>query len=126
MCAHRKQVHRRQLIAKHANWGCRGRRQSGGDGDVVVWAPEQQMRNCLYMGDATRFLKQEAGTAIFLEATQELSMSKPLILSARLSTNSIPKNLPCPAFEDTDNMGTARRPQIGRIVRELCVPFDSR
>ena len=29
----------------------------------------QQMRNCLYMGPATRFLKEEAKTDIFLEAT---------------------------------------------------------
>lgn len=29
----------------------------------------QQMRNCLYMGDATRFLKEEAGTEVFLEST---------------------------------------------------------
>ena len=29
----------------------------------------QQMRNCLYMGDATRFLKEEALTEIFLDAT---------------------------------------------------------
>ena len=29
----------------------------------------QQMRNCLYMGQATRFLKEEAQTPIFLEAT---------------------------------------------------------
>ncbi len=29
----------------------------------------QQMRNCLYMGDATRFLKEEATTESFLEAT---------------------------------------------------------
>lgn len=29
----------------------------------------QQMRNCLYMGDATRFLKQEASTPAFLDAT---------------------------------------------------------
>ena len=53
-------------------------------------------------------------------------MSKPLMLSARLSTKSIPKNLPCPAFEDTDIMGTARRQRIGRIVRESCAPFYSR
>ena len=31
----------------------------------------QQMRNCLYMGRATRFLKDEAKTDIFLEATGE-------------------------------------------------------
>lgn len=29
----------------------------------------QQMRNCLYMGEATRFLKEEATTPLFLEAT---------------------------------------------------------
>lgn len=29
----------------------------------------QQMRNCLYMGQATRFLKAEAGTPLFLQAT---------------------------------------------------------
>lgn len=29
----------------------------------------QQMRNCLYMGPATRFLKEEANTDIFLKAT---------------------------------------------------------
>ena len=29
----------------------------------------QQMRNCLYMGEATRFLKDEARTEIFLKAT---------------------------------------------------------
>lgn len=29
----------------------------------------QQMRNCLYMGDATRFLKTEATTDLFLRAT---------------------------------------------------------
>ena len=29
----------------------------------------QQMRNCLYMGTATRFLKAEAGTSLFLQAT---------------------------------------------------------
>nr|VFJ74603.1 MAG: Protein of unknown function DUF262 [Candidatus Kentron sp. FW] len=29
----------------------------------------QQMRNCLYLGQATRFLKEEAGTEIFIEAT---------------------------------------------------------
>ncbi|MDE2818014.1 MAG: DUF262 domain-containing protein [Chloroflexota bacterium] len=29
----------------------------------------QQMRNCLYMGEATRFLKTESGTPLFLEAT---------------------------------------------------------
>lgn len=29
----------------------------------------QQMRNCLFMGQATRFLKEEAQTEIFLEAT---------------------------------------------------------
>lgn len=29
----------------------------------------QQMRNCLFMGEATRFLKQEATTEIFLQAT---------------------------------------------------------
>ncbi len=29
----------------------------------------QQMRNCLYMGAATRFLKIEAGTPLFLQAT---------------------------------------------------------
>lgn len=29
----------------------------------------QQMRNCLYMGDATRFLKEEAGTDVFVRAT---------------------------------------------------------
>jgi hypothetical protein len=29
----------------------------------------QQMRNCLYMGQATRFLKEEATTDVFLEAT---------------------------------------------------------
>src|ERR1043166_9091208 len=29
----------------------------------------QQMRNCLYMGDATRFLKNEATTSLFLKAT---------------------------------------------------------
>jgi len=29
----------------------------------------QQMRNCLYMGPATRFLKDEAATEIFIEAT---------------------------------------------------------
>ncbi len=29
----------------------------------------QQMRNCLFMGDATRFLKSESQTDIFLEAT---------------------------------------------------------
>ena len=29
----------------------------------------QQMRNCLYMGPATRFLREEAGTNIFLQAT---------------------------------------------------------
>lgn len=29
----------------------------------------QQMRNCLYMGQATRFLKEEAATEIFLDAT---------------------------------------------------------
>ena len=31
----------------------------------------QQMRNCLFMGKATRFLKAEAATYIFLEATGE-------------------------------------------------------
>lgn len=31
----------------------------------------QQMRNCLFMGEATRFLKQEAETELFLEATGE-------------------------------------------------------
>ena len=31
----------------------------------------QQMRNCLYMGQATRFLKDEAKTDIFLKATGE-------------------------------------------------------
>jgi hypothetical protein len=30
---------------------------------------KQQMRNCLFMGEATRFLKTEAATDIFLEAT---------------------------------------------------------
>ena len=30
----------------------------------------QQMRNCLYMGDATRFLKDESRTPIFLSATR--------------------------------------------------------
>ena len=29
----------------------------------------QQMRNCLYMGEGTRFLKKEAQTDIFLKAT---------------------------------------------------------
>ena len=29
----------------------------------------QQMRNCLYMGPATRFLKDEASTGLFIEAT---------------------------------------------------------
>ncbi len=29
----------------------------------------QQMRNCLYMGPATKFLKSEAGTGLFLKAT---------------------------------------------------------
>lgn len=29
----------------------------------------QQMRNCLYMGQATRFLKAEAATSLFLQAT---------------------------------------------------------
>lgn len=29
----------------------------------------QQMRNCLYMGESTRFLKEEAGTDIFIRAT---------------------------------------------------------
>ena len=29
----------------------------------------QQMRNCLYMGQATKFLKDEAGTEIFIRAT---------------------------------------------------------
>ncbi len=29
----------------------------------------QQMRNCLFMGDATRFLREEAQTDIFIEAT---------------------------------------------------------
>lgn len=29
----------------------------------------QQMRNCLYMGSATRFLKEEAATALFRQAT---------------------------------------------------------
>lgn len=29
----------------------------------------QQMRNCLYMGEATKFLKEEAGTNIFIKAT---------------------------------------------------------
>lgn len=29
----------------------------------------QQMRNCLYMGQATRFLKEQAATDLFLEAT---------------------------------------------------------
>lgn len=29
----------------------------------------QQMRNCLYMGEATRFLKTEANTSLFLKAT---------------------------------------------------------
>ena len=29
----------------------------------------QQMRNCLYMGEATRFLKEESGTGAFLKAT---------------------------------------------------------
>ena len=29
----------------------------------------QQMRNCLYMGEATRFLKEESKTKLFLEAT---------------------------------------------------------
>lgn len=29
----------------------------------------QQMRNCLYMGDATRFLRDESKTQLFLEAT---------------------------------------------------------
>ena len=29
----------------------------------------QQMRNCLYVGDATRFLRDESRTALFLEAT---------------------------------------------------------
>ena len=29
----------------------------------------QQMRNCLYMGDATRFLREESRTELFLEAT---------------------------------------------------------
>ncbi len=29
----------------------------------------QQMRNCLYMGPATRFLKEEANTSLFLETT---------------------------------------------------------
>lgn len=29
----------------------------------------QQMRNCLYMGPATRFLKEEAGTGLFKKAT---------------------------------------------------------
>lgn len=29
----------------------------------------QQMRNCLFMGDATRFLKHEANTKVFLQAT---------------------------------------------------------
>ena len=29
----------------------------------------QQMRNCLYMGDATRFLKEESQTGVFLKAT---------------------------------------------------------
>ena len=31
----------------------------------------QQMRNCLYMGDATRFLREESRTNLFLEATGE-------------------------------------------------------
>jgi hypothetical protein len=31
----------------------------------------QQMRNCLYMGQATRFLKEEAATDTFLQATGE-------------------------------------------------------
>jgi hypothetical protein len=31
----------------------------------------QQMRNCLYMGSATRFLKEEASTDLFLQATGE-------------------------------------------------------
>lgn len=29
----------------------------------------QQMRNCIYMGEATRFLKKEATTSLFLQAT---------------------------------------------------------
>ena len=29
----------------------------------------QQMRNCLFMGDATRFLREEARTELFLDAT---------------------------------------------------------
>lgn len=29
----------------------------------------QQMRNCLFMGEATRFLKEEANTEVFLQAT---------------------------------------------------------
>ena len=33
----------------------------------------QQMRNCLYMGDATRFLKAEASTDLFLKATGQAS-----------------------------------------------------
>lgn len=31
----------------------------------------QQMRNCIYMGQATRFLKEEATTPLFLQATGE-------------------------------------------------------
>lgn len=31
----------------------------------------QQMRNCLYMGQATRFLKEESRTDVFLKATSE-------------------------------------------------------
>ena len=31
----------------------------------------QQMRNCLYMGQATRFLKEESQTDVFLKATSE-------------------------------------------------------
>lgn len=30
----------------------------------------QQMRNCLFMGEATRFLKEEAGTGAFFDATR--------------------------------------------------------
>jgi hypothetical protein len=36
------------------------------DGEPLT---RQQMRNCLYMGPATRFLKAEAATDLFLEAT---------------------------------------------------------
>jgi hypothetical protein len=36
----------------------------------------QQMRNCLYMGDATRFLKEEATTSLFLKATGKSLQTK--------------------------------------------------